>query len=57
MEYVHDAAGIFSPEQMEREKLAAEQRRNEAWESLKARAEDIRIIDFHTHIFPDLRIL
>ncbi|MBO6161730.1 MAG: amidohydrolase [Eubacterium sp.] len=53
MEYVHGAAGIFSPEQMEREKLAAEQRRNEAWESLKARAEDIRIIDFHTHIFPD----
>ena len=53
MEYTHNVGGILSPEQMEQERLAAEQRRNEAWEDLRSRAEDIRIIDFHTHIFPD----
>ncbi len=41
-----------SPEQLKKMDEEAAERRKESWEKLESRADEISIIDFHTHIFP-----
>jgi hypothetical protein len=53
MQLWHDLGGMPSPEEMER-RLAEEQKaRDAAWDRLCSRGEELRVIDFHTHTFPE----
>ena len=54
MQYKREIRGVIpTPEEMERQLQEAKERREASWERLCHRAEDIRIIDFHVHTFPE----
>ncbi len=44
---------IPTPEEMEQRLQAARERREASWDRLKAGAENLRVIDFHVHTFPE----
>lgn len=53
MQYRHNLGGIPTPDEQERQLAEEQEARDTAWRRLCRRTDEIRIIDFHTHTFPD----
>ena len=53
MQLKHEIGRILSPEEIEKGLEADREARDAAWQRVCDRADEISIIDFHTHIFPE----